>query len=74
MSKTSQLEQELRARQRKYKGSKSVDNSASYAGSPMYFRCPGCDNPHGICVPESYISKPEFCAACAEAKRFGIEL
>lgn len=39
------------------------------AGSPMYFGCKGCNA--SISVPESYTSRPQFCAECEALKTCG---
>lgn len=59
----------LAERREKYKDKKPIDNSSLYAGSAMYFDCPGCNGP--IVVPESYITKPEFCRECQALVNIG---
>ena len=61
----------LAARRKRFKNAKSVDNGAAYAGSPMYFPCKACGDPQGVCVPESYLSKPDLCSECADLRSLG---
>lgn len=61
----------LRARRATFLKSTAVDNAAAPAGAPMYFRCLACGDPHGVCVPESYLSKPDLCAECTALKTMG---
>lgn len=45
-----------------------MNNSALYAGSPMYFYCRICGH-ESDCLPESYSSSPKcYCAPCQELK------
>jgi hypothetical protein len=59
----------LKKRQEKNKNKKRVDNSSLYAGSPMYFYCITCGGE--IIVPESYITRSDFCIECQALKDAG---
>jgi hypothetical protein len=59
----------LAVRRLKNKTRKRIDNSALYAGSPMYFDCIGCGGE--IVVPEDYITKPDLCSECQALKALG---
>jgi len=59
----------LKKRQQKNKGKKRVDNESLYAGSPMYFYCRACGGE--IVVPESYVTRSDFCSECQPLKDAG---
>jgi hypothetical protein len=59
----------LEERRKKYADKKSTNNSALPAGSPMYFDCKGCNA--DIVVPETYLSRPQFCEECGALKQCG---
>lgn len=62
----------LAARRKRFKDAPSFDNSALYAGSPMYYRCIGCGDPKGVEMPESWLPpRRELCMLCAEMKARG---
>lgn len=62
----------LAARRRRYKDAPAYDNSSTYAGTPMYYRCKGCGDPQGVCVPESWVSKPDYCIECDDLRSKGL--
>lgn len=62
---------ELKARQKKNRTEKQIDNSSLYAGSPMYFYCYSCQGVSDI-LPEDYRCVPKhLCNLCQELKDNG---
>lgn len=60
----------LRKRRAAAQTQKTINNSALYAGSPMYYFCIGCGL-QNIVVPENWITKPELCTECKALKDCG---
>ena len=61
----------LRLRRERGQIEKKINNSALYAGDPMYYDCAvcGCQD---IVMPEGwFISKPDLCTECEALKACG---